>query len=92
MAAADNMIPVMICAETYKFTNRTQVDSLVMNEKGNPEDLVNQGVLVDWKHMSNLNVINLLYDVTPAKYISLVITEIGVIPCTSAPVIWREYK
>ncbi|KAG2228965.1 hypothetical protein INT48_006075, partial [Thamnidium elegans] len=92
MAATDNMIPVMICAETYKFTNRTQVDSLVMNEKGNPEDLVNQGVLVDWKHMSNLNVINLLYDVTPAKYISLVITEIGVIPCTSAPVIWREYN
>ncbi|GAA5817923.1 hypothetical protein MFLAVUS_011502 [Mucor flavus] len=92
MAATDSMIPVMICAETYKFINRTQVDSLVMNEKGNPEDLVNQGVLADWKHMSNLNVINLLYDVTPAKYISLVITEIGVIPCTSAPVIWREYK
>ncbi|GAA5805344.1 hypothetical protein HPULCUR_010860 [Helicostylum pulchrum] len=92
MAATDNMIPVMICAETYKFTNRTQVDSLVMNEKGNPEDLVNQGVLVDWKQISNLNVINLLYDVTPAKYISLVITEVGVIPCTSAPVIWREYK
>ncbi|KAI7894109.1 uncharacterized protein EV154DRAFT_415741 [Mucor mucedo] len=98
MAATDKKIPVMVCAETYKFINRTQVDSLVMNEKGDPERLVRtkqydtSPILADWKHTSNLNILNLMYDVTPAKYISLVITEIGMIPCTSAPVIWREYK
>lgn len=98
MAATDKKIPVMICAETYKFINRTQVDSLVMNEKGNPEKLMctkqddTSPILADWKNVSNLNILNLMYDVTPAKYISLVITEIGLIPCTSAPVIWREYK
>lgn len=98
MAATDKKIPVMICAETYKFINRTQVDSLVMNEKGDPDKLVQtykddtSPLLADWKHSTNLHVLNLMYDVTPAKYISLVITEIGLIPCTSAPVIWREYK
>lgn len=98
MAATDKRIPVMICSETYKFINRTQVDSLVMNEKSNPDNLVHtkkddtSPVLADWKHSPNLNILNLMYDVTPAKYISLVITEIGMIPCTSAPVIWREYK
>lgn len=34
MAASDKQIPVMICCETYKFVNRTQVDSLVLNELG----------------------------------------------------------
>lgn len=34
MAARDKQIPVMICCETYKFVNRTQVDSLVLNEMG----------------------------------------------------------
>ena len=34
MAARDKQIPVMICCETYKFVNRTQVDSLVLNEIG----------------------------------------------------------
>lgn len=105
MAATDKQIPVILCCETYKFVNRTQVDSLVMNEKGDPDDLVHTinkikhpneldnfredetPVLSDWKHQPNLNILNLLYDVTPSKYISLLITEVGIIPCTSAPVV-----
>jgi translation initiation factor 2B subunit (eIF-2B alpha/beta/delta family) len=35
MAAADRQIPVIICAETYKFVKKTQVDSFVLNERGN---------------------------------------------------------
>ncbi|KAI9022234.1 hypothetical protein CLU79DRAFT_751775 [Phycomyces nitens] len=108
MAASDLQIPVMICCETYKFVNRTQVDSLVMNELGNPDALVNtksisnanhqghpsseQSALVNWRDQHNLRLLNMLYDVTPSKYITLVVTEVGLIPCTSAPVIWREYK
>jgi translation initiation factor eIF-2B subunit delta len=88
MAATDKQIPVIICCETYKFVNRTQVDSLVMNEKGDPNDLMHPNKqLIDWKHQPNLNVLNLLYDVTPSKYISLLMTEIGIVPCTSAPVV-----
>ncbi|KAI7871180.1 hypothetical protein BDF14DRAFT_1873547 [Spinellus fusiger] len=107
MAASDRQIPVMICCETYKFVNRTQVDSLVMNEIGNPDDLVSTKAvsnaydpssinttnpLSNWRDQPNLRLLNMLYDVTPSKYITLVVTEVGLIPCTSAPVIWREYK
>ncbi|KAI8339846.1 hypothetical protein BC941DRAFT_418672 [Chlamydoabsidia padenii] len=100
MAASDKQIPVMICCETYKFVNRTQVDSFVMNEIGNPDDLVktknhpnsSSSALENWREQPNLRVLNVLYDVTPSKYIKLVITEVGLIPCTSAPVIWREYN
>lgn len=34
MAASDKRIPVIVCCETYKFVNRTQVDALVLNEIG----------------------------------------------------------
>ncbi|KAI8356194.1 hypothetical protein BD560DRAFT_406809 [Blakeslea trispora] len=96
MAASDKQIPVMICCETYKFVNRTQVDSFVLNELGNPDDLVNthkhDTALENWRDQPDLRLLNLLYDVTPSKYITLVVTEVGLIPCTSAPVIWREYN
>ncbi|KAI8876560.1 IF-2B-domain-containing protein [Backusella circina FSU 941] len=99
MAASDKQIPVMICCETYKFVNRTQVDSFVLNELGNPDDLVNtvnnkdEPVVLDqWRDQPDLRLLNILYDVTPSKYITLVVTEVGLIPCTSAPVIWREYN
>ncbi|CAO0796466.1 unnamed protein product [Mucor circinelloides] len=108
MAASDKQIPVMICCETYKFVNRTQVDSFVLNELGNPDELVDtkstlttqtannnvdeSAVLATWRDQPDLRLLNLLYDVTPSKYITLVVTEVGLIPCTSAPVIWREYN
>lgn len=67
---------------------------------GNPDDLVVQNPdeedasksLSNWRDVPNLRLLNLLYDVTPSKHITLVVTEVGLIPCTSAPVIWREYK
>jgi translation initiation factor eIF-2B subunit delta len=86
MSASDSKVPVMICCETYKFVNRTQVDSLVMNEKGDPTDL-ETAESKGWEQQPNLNITNLMYDVTPAKFISLVVTEIGIIPATSAPVV-----
>jgi translation initiation factor 2B subunit (eIF-2B alpha/beta/delta family) len=70
---------------------------------GNPDDLVNtkprfnsnhQGhpnptssALENWREQPNLRLLNLLYDVTPSKFITLVVTEVGLIPCTSAPVV-----
>ncbi|KAI9323149.1 hypothetical protein BX666DRAFT_2145845 [Dichotomocladium elegans] len=90
MAASDKQIPVMICCETYKFVNRTQVDSLVLNELGQPSP--NESSLSSWREQSNLRLLNLLYDVTPSKYITLVITEVGLIPCTSAPVVSLQSK
>jgi len=42
-----------------------------------------------WKDIHGFNVLNLVYDVTPPELISMVITELGMIPCTSVPVVLR---
>lgn len=48
--------------------------------------------LHDWKDIEHLNILNVLYDVTPVEMIMAVITEVGTIPPTSVPVILREFS
>ncbi|KAK4554404.1 hypothetical protein LTR86_008612 [Recurvomyces mirabilis] len=43
--------------------------------------------LKDWKEIPNLQVLNLMYDVTPAEYIRMVICEYGSVPPSSVPVV-----
>jgi hypothetical protein len=38
---------------------------------------------------SYLNILNMTYDVTPPAFISAVITELGILPCTSVAVVIR---
>lgn len=45
--------------------------------------------LNDWKDVTNLQILNLMYDVTPAEYIRMVICEYGSIPPSSVPVVHR---
>ncbi|KAK3071820.1 hypothetical protein LTR53_007946 [Teratosphaeriaceae sp. CCFEE 6253] len=45
--------------------------------------------LHDWKEISNLQILNPLYDVTPAEYIRMVICEYGSVPPSSVPVVHR---
>lgn len=42
--------------------------------------------------LPNLNLLNLLYDVMPAGFVSVVVCEWGLIPVTSIPVVLREYN
>ncbi|EDK44864.1 conserved hypothetical protein [Lodderomyces elongisporus NRRL YB-4239] len=48
--------------------------------------------LKDWKSIPSLNVLNIMYDLTPPEYINKVVTEVGSLPPSSVPVILREYK
>lgn len=45
----------------------------------------------DWRQRKNLKLLNLAHDVTPASFVTLVVTEVGMIPPTSVPVVLREY-
>nr|CAG8470418.1 10477_t:CDS:2 [Entrophospora candida]CAG8494463.1 3975_t:CDS:2 [Entrophospora candida] len=100
MMAKGKDIPVIVCCETYKFTDKVQLDSFVTNEQARPDELINtstcsipkSGSLSDWLQKPDLKLLNILYDLTPSKYITTVITEVGMIPCTSVPVILREIK
>ncbi|XP_054603852.2 translation initiation factor eIF2B subunit delta isoform X2 [Nothobranchius furzeri] len=86
-------VPVLVCCETYKFCERVQTDSFVSNELDDPDDLMvtrnGKTQLESWQEVPSLGLLNLVYDVTPPDFVDLVITELGMIPCTSVPVVLR---
>ena len=45
--------------------------------------------LADFRDIQNLQILNLMYDVTPAEYIRMVICEYGSLPPSSVPVVHR---
>jgi translation initiation factor eIF-2B subunit delta len=92
LLAQDHKIPVLVCCETYKISNRVQLESITYNEVGDPNSLTssNHTKLDDWKETPNLKLLNLLYDVTPSEFVSGIVTEVGIIPPSSVAVLLRE--
>ena len=92
LAAHAQHIPVLICRETYKISYRVQLESITGNELGNPKALAstntNSKILND--ETPNLRLLNLLYDLTPASFVSGIVTELGIVPPTSVAVLLRE--
>eukprot|EP01113_Clastostelium_recurvatum_P012267 TRINITY_DN1635_c0_g1_i1.p1 TRINITY_DN1635_c0_g1~~TRINITY_DN1635_c0_g1_i1.p1 ORF type:complete len:676 (-),score=142.98 TRINITY_DN1635_c0_g1_i1:27-2054(-) len=84
-------VPFIVCCETYKFSERVQMDAITFNQLGDPDALQGEA-LKDWQQQPALKLLNLMYDLTPMEYIAMVITEVGMIPPTSVPVILREYR
>ncbi|KAK1325776.1 hypothetical protein QJS10_CPA01g01365 [Acorus calamus] len=98
MAAHAFRVPVIICCEAYKFHERVQLDSICSNELGVP-DVISKvpgrkdlNYLDNWSDDENLQLLNLTYDATPSDYVSMIITDYGMVPPTSVPVIVREYR
>ncbi|TMW55280.1 hypothetical protein Poli38472_013171 [Pythium oligandrum] len=107
LTAREANVPVLFCCETYKFSDRVQLDSITHNELRDPDELISSystekshlarrgrgpHVLSDWRDIANLKLLNLVYDVTPIEFVSMVVTELGMIPPTSIPAILREYS
>ncbi|TID29006.1 hypothetical protein CANINC_002154 [Pichia inconspicua] len=147
MSVNNKSIPVLVCCESLKFSDKVQLDSVTLNELGDSDDLINtkpfnktgfslqqymnelneklklekendkktskqqqqqqqkkveeekrlnktddEYDLSNWKQYKNLNILNILYDLTPPEYIQKIITEFGALPPSSVPVILREYK
>ncbi|XRB15932.1 translation initiation factor eIF-2B subunit delta [Pseudoscourfieldia marina] len=89
MLASSYKVPVVICCESCKFTERVLLDSVTMNELRDPADLLKMGVDGDVvastpKH-AKLRHLLPCYDVTPMKYITMVISEHGAVPPTAVP-------
>ncbi|QSS55203.1 translation initiation factor eif-2b delta subunit [Histoplasma capsulatum var. duboisii H88] len=123
-------IPVIVCCETVKFTDKVALDSIVLNEMADADELAasepsrqltqpplltkstkpgsaaNQGsastadpsshTIIDpnnplqhWKEKPGLQLLNIMYDVTPAEYIDMVITEMGSLPPSAVPIVHR---
>lgn len=93
LAARNCNVPVLVACETHKFSERVQTDAFVCNEIGDPDELIDKSdensPLKDWRSNPNLTPLNLTYDVTPANLVTAVVTELAILPCTSAPVVLR---
>ncbi|ONK65152.1 uncharacterized protein A4U43_C07F34230 [Asparagus officinalis] len=91
-------VPVLICCEAYKFHERVQLDSICSNELGDPDVIAkipgrqDLNHLDNWAEDENLQLLNLTYDATPSDYVSMIVTDYGMLPPTSVPVIVREYR
>lgn len=98
MVAHEFHVPVIVCCEAYKFHERVQLDSICSNELGDPDAIskvpgrVEINYLDNWSSYGNLQLLNLYYDATPSDYVSMIITDFGMVPPTSVPVIVREYR
>ncbi|KAI9506180.1 hypothetical protein BX070DRAFT_187507 [Coemansia spiralis] len=108
LAARSYHVPVIVSCETYKFSERIQLDAVVNNELGFPDTLMykagipdaeptlkhlnTQCSLSNWRSDRSLRLVNITQDVTPPEFVSVIITEVGMIPTTSIPVVLREYK
>ncbi|CAI8594153.1 unnamed protein product [Vicia faba] len=97
MVAHASRVPVIVCCEAYKFHERVQLDSICSNELGDPDAISNVQGRVDvnhldgWSDIENLQLLNLIYDAMPSDYVSMIVTDYGMVPPTSVPVIVREY-
>ncbi|KAL9046985.1 MAG: hypothetical protein Q9214_000323 [Letrouitia sp. 1 TL-2023] len=93
MMAKKADIPVIVCCESVKFTDRVALDSIVNNEIAPSHELISQSdppsPLSKWLDVPNLQLLDLMYDVTPSDFIHLVITEYGSLPPSSVPVVHR---
>jgi translation initiation factor eIF-2B subunit delta len=95
MEAKDLDVPVIVLCESVKCTERVALDSIVFNEVADPDELLlpgagtPQGLLTGWRETKNLQLLNLMHDATPAEYLSMIVTELGIVPPSSVPVLQR---
>ncbi|KAL0249245.1 hypothetical protein GEMRC1_004478 [Eukaryota sp. GEM-RC1] len=101
-------LPVIVLCESYRFMDWSQLDSITWNEIGDPRSLVIEDVpasasssrptansersLKGWEVKKNLELLNLVYDVTPTEFIDMIVSEMGPTGPSSVPTIIREFK
>lgn len=73
LCAHEARVPVMVCAETYKFSHETMVGELVEIEERDVNEIVNQ------EDFPNVRLFNPVFDATPPEYVDVIVTEEGVI-------------
>ncbi len=87
LAAHEARVHVFVAAETYKFSPETMIGELVEIEERSPAEVISDE---EQRKIGSIKVLNPSFDVTPAEYIDLIITERGIIPPLGAILILEE--
>lgn len=88
MAAQEARKNVIVAAETYKFSPRTLLGEMVEIEDRSSDEVIDSEILSE---LPNVKVSNPAFDVTPAEYIDLIITEVGAFPPSMAFTVIKDY-
>ncbi len=88
LAAQEARKNVIVAAETYKFSPNTLLGEMVEIEDRSSDEVIDAEILAE---LPNVKVKNPSFDVTPAEYIDLIITEVGAVPPVMAFTIIRDY-
>ncbi|WP_292730602.1 ribose 1,5-bisphosphate isomerase [Methanoculleus sp.] len=87
-AASEARTNVIVAAETYKFAPRTILGELIEIEERDPAEVLPRA---EAEKLPFVRVRNPAFDVTPAEYIDLIVTEQGAIPPGLAFTVIRDY-
>jgi len=88
LAANEARKSFMVAAETFKFSPNTILGNPVDIEERSSDEIIDSTILAD---LSNVQVRNPVFDFTPAKYIDLIVTDIGIIPPAMAYTVIKEH-
>jgi ribose 1,5-bisphosphate isomerase len=88
LAAHEARTPFIVAAETYKFAPRTTLGELVEIEERPGDEVLARA---EAARLPRVTVHNPVFDVTPAAYIDLIVTEEGALPPSLAYIIIREF-
>jgi translation initiation factor eIF-2B subunit delta len=96
MLAKEKRIPVMVCCESYKFTEKVYLDAITNNELAPPEELFEKGkddeLAALYNEIPGLQVLNVMYDLTPPDYVNMVVNEYGNIPPSAITAVLRKQE
>ena len=88
LAAHEARTSFLVAAETYKFAPRTILGEMIEIEERPAGEVLPDQIA---KELPQVTVRNPAFDVTPAEYIDLIVTEAGAIPPQMAYIIIRDY-
>ncbi len=88
LAAHEARTSFMVAAETYKFAPRTLLGETIEIEERDPNEVLSEKIRSE---LSHVRVRNPVFDITPPRYIDLIVTEKGAFPPTLAYIIIRDY-
>ncbi|MFA4825977.1 MAG: ribose 1,5-bisphosphate isomerase [Methanoregula sp.] len=87
-SAHEARVNVLVAAETYKFAPRTIIGEMIQIEEREAGEVLPDEIARTLPHVT---VRNPAFDVTPAEFIDIIVTEQGAIPPQMAYVIIKEY-
>jgi ribose 1,5-bisphosphate isomerase len=88
LAAHEARKSFMVAAETFKFSPSTIVGNPIEIEERDAEEIIDPAIL---KELPHVQVRNPAFDFTPAEYIDMIVTDIGIIPPAMAYTVIKEH-